>query len=375
MFRGDDHFAIQGAVDYVARLGGGRVRLLPGTYTLRNAVFLPSEVTLTGSGPETVLSTGASLSLPLIEDCDWCDWSIKVTDTSGFRVGDGITIYSERIDGGSITQVSLHTIVGIEDGRLHLDSLPRMDHWMQHNARVVSTHSLLESRCAHNVRIENLTLDGNAAENETFDGNYGAAIFLHDTEKIHINNIHINDYNGDAISWQICHDVTVENCTISNITQLGLHPGSGSQRPVMRGNTINHCNDGIFWCWDVRHGIAENNVISHCKRHGISTGHRDTDNVIRGNKISHCAETGIYFRPERSAAKTSHRVLVEANTIEIGKDSPQSIGISVVRGVEDVILKDNRILLPSSQTARAIVIAEEAIRPVSEGNEIVTYAA
>src|SRR5262245_2460174 len=30
---------IQAAVDYVARLGGGTVRVLPGTYRLRNSVF------------------------------------------------------------------------------------------------------------------------------------------------------------------------------------------------------------------------------------------------------------------------------------------------------------------------------------------------
>src|SRR5215475_14537997 len=33
---------LQAAVDYVARLGGGTVRGLPGTYQLRNSVFLRS---------------------------------------------------------------------------------------------------------------------------------------------------------------------------------------------------------------------------------------------------------------------------------------------------------------------------------------------
>src|SRR2546428_410525 len=32
--------ALQAAVDYVTRLGGGTVRVLPGTYRLRNAVYL-----------------------------------------------------------------------------------------------------------------------------------------------------------------------------------------------------------------------------------------------------------------------------------------------------------------------------------------------
>jgi len=33
---------IQAAVDYVARRGGGTVRVLPGTYRLRNSIFLQS---------------------------------------------------------------------------------------------------------------------------------------------------------------------------------------------------------------------------------------------------------------------------------------------------------------------------------------------
>src|SRR5437868_9272376 len=40
--------ALQAAVDYVARLGGGTVRVLPGTYRLRNAVYLASNMRILG---------------------------------------------------------------------------------------------------------------------------------------------------------------------------------------------------------------------------------------------------------------------------------------------------------------------------------------
>jgi len=46
---------IQAAVDYVARRGGGTVRVLPGTYRLRDSVFLQSKVRLLGSGEDSVL--------------------------------------------------------------------------------------------------------------------------------------------------------------------------------------------------------------------------------------------------------------------------------------------------------------------------------
>ncbi len=35
---GADHRVLQAAVDYVVALGGGTVRVLPGTYRLRNAI-------------------------------------------------------------------------------------------------------------------------------------------------------------------------------------------------------------------------------------------------------------------------------------------------------------------------------------------------
>ena len=39
---GSSDRVLQAAVDYIARLGGGTVKILPGTYTLRNAVHLLS---------------------------------------------------------------------------------------------------------------------------------------------------------------------------------------------------------------------------------------------------------------------------------------------------------------------------------------------
>ena len=52
---GSDQRAIQAAVDYLARLGGGTVHLKAGTYRLRNAVYLQTGVNLTGEGDKTVL--------------------------------------------------------------------------------------------------------------------------------------------------------------------------------------------------------------------------------------------------------------------------------------------------------------------------------
>jgi len=361
MFRGADHFAIQAAVDYAARQGGGTVQILPGKYFLRNALFLPSFVALIGSGDETILEKHTSKTVALAEDCDWYSWSVAVEDATSFAVGDGIMLSSRRIDEGKSLQVAMHTITGIEDNRLFLDCIARMNHWLEFDAKVTSLHSLIDAQNSHDFAIKNLRLAGNRDANERLDGNYGAAIFMQEGENVDIQNVTIENFNGDGISWQVVHDVRVENCVITNMASLGLHPGSGSQRLVMRGNKISNCNIGIFWCWGVCNGIAEDNDIDHCNV-AISTGHRDNDNIIRGNRISDSTEFAIYFRPERSAAHTSNRVLIEGNSIECDADVT---GISVARGAEDVIIRGNKI-----KATKAIVIDDEAVRTVVEKNEV-----
>ena len=73
--------------------------------------------------------------------------------------------------------------------------------------------------------IRDLVLDGNKSNNEHLDGNYAGCIFMQDCGRIQIDNVEARNYNGDGISWQICHDVTVTNCRSLNNVDLGLHSG------------------------------------------------------------------------------------------------------------------------------------------------------
>jgi len=81
---------IQAAVDYVARRGGGTVRVLRGTYRLRNSIFLQSKVRLLGSGTDSVLFKEPSVKTKLIVDGDHWDEEITLADPKGFQVGDGV---------------------------------------------------------------------------------------------------------------------------------------------------------------------------------------------------------------------------------------------------------------------------------------------
>ncbi len=76
---GKDDRVLQAAVDYVARMGGGTVKLLPGTYTLRAAVNLPSNLRLIGSGAESIITRIPSERIALAADSDWYDQEITLS--------------------------------------------------------------------------------------------------------------------------------------------------------------------------------------------------------------------------------------------------------------------------------------------------------
>ena len=66
------------------------------------------------------------------------------------------------------------------------------------------------------------------------NGCRGAGIFLYRGFGTVVQNCVVRNYNGDGISFQASNDVLVENCVSENNAGLGIHPGSGSQRAVVR---------------------------------------------------------------------------------------------------------------------------------------------
>ncbi len=338
---GSDDRALQAAVDYVTRLGGGTVRVLPGTYRLRNSIFLRSHVRLVGSGAASVLLKEPSRSTKLAAGSDWYDQEITLADPSGFRVGDGVCLKAKNPHSGAAT-VLKRTLVARSGARFKIDRPLRENFWLQGEATATSVFPLLCGEEIADVTIEDLALDGNRQQNDFLDGNYSGCIFLQDCRDITIRRVIARNNNGDGISWQICHDVVVEDCESHDHAGLGLHPGSGSQRPIIRGNKLRRNDIGLFFCWGVRDGVAEKNLIEDNRSYGVSIGHKDTDNLIRDNDIVRSGKVGVLFRPERGQGFAPDRNRVEGNRIvDSGADSGVAIDL---QGVPDgVVLIGNTI--------------------------------
>ncbi|MEN6645391.1 MAG: right-handed parallel beta-helix repeat-containing protein [Armatimonadia bacterium] len=340
---GQDHLALQAAVDRVAALGWGTVRVLPGVYDMGNSLFLRSRVNLVGSGDDTILRKRRSATTRLTDDIDWYGTVVPVADPGIFEVGGGLLLRGKCPHSGQQNFVKA-TVVAIQGHSVHIDHDPRKNFWIDAEAEAATLFPIVTGDHVNDISIRDLAIDGNMAENENLNGNYGGGIFIQDCDRVTISDVLSHDNNGDGISWQVCDDVTVENCRLLDNADLGLHPGSGSQRPIIRGNVSRGNDIGLFFCWGIRKGLAENNDLQHNRKYGISIGHRDTDNLIRHNHIANSGVCGVLFREHPHSGRDPHRNVLEHNVIENSGTKGDCVAIEMLGAAEDVVLRDNQLL-------------------------------
>ena len=126
-----------------------------------------------------------------------------------------------------------------------------------------------------------------------------------------------------------------------------MHPGSGSQRPLIRNNRLYDNEIGIFWCWGVRYGLAKSNYIKNNSKYGISIGHCDTDNVMVDNDVINSGSVGILFRDDtRGKDFWANRNVISNNRI-INSGNENGVAIKLDGRTKDTqvfgnVIKDNR---------------------------------
>jgi nitrous oxidase accessory protein NosD len=122
---------------------------------------------------------------------------------------------------------------------------------------------------------------------------------------------------------------------------------------VIRNNKLIGNDIGIFFCWGVKYGLAENNHLER-NRVGISIGHRDTDNLITKNHVAFSKDVGILFRPERGKDFAGHRNRIVKNKLtDNGHDKAAAIDIQ--GGTEAILLEQNDIIETRGPAERVAV--------------------
>lgn len=343
--RGTDHRALQAAIDYVAGLGGGTVFLGPGRYTMRNALTLRSHVRITGVPGQSILTACDGFESRLTADGDCNERQIIVEDASGFRVGDGVSIQDARKGGFEVTTATLTEQIDAHTFRL---SAPLyLDYMVSDKASARLVFPVIGGWGVSNVVVEGVTIEGNRARSQPLNGCRGGGIFLFECADVTLRHCVVRQFNGDGISFQVSQRVVVEDCRAEGNAGLGLHPGSGSQHPIVRRNvSVGNGGDGLFVCWRVKHGLFEENEVRDNQGAGVSIGHKDSDNLFRKNTITANGKAGVLFRHE-TEAMGAHRNVFENNVIldngVSAEGQPASAPI-VIRGVhKDVLFRQNTI--------------------------------
>jgi parallel beta-helix repeat protein len=344
-FRGNDHRVLQAAIDYVASLGGGTVSIGPGHYQMRNALTLRSGVNISGVPSQTVLEACDGLESRLVMDGDCNERQITLANPAGFRIGDGVSIQDERKGGFEVTTATLTEQLSPNTFRI---SAPLyLDYMVSDKASARLAFPVVGGWNVTNVSVAGLVIEGNRDHAQPLNGCRGGGIYLFECADVTIRDCTVRRYNGDGISFQVSQRVIVEDCLSEANAGLGLHPGSGSQHPIVRRNrSIGNGSDGLYVCWRVKYGRFEENQIKDNKGAGISIGHKDSDNVFRDNSITANRGAGILFRPE-TEAMGAHRNVFELNVIldnGLAADGKATSDPVVIRGVHrDLQFRKNTI--------------------------------
>lgn len=332
---------IQAAVDYVARLGGGTVRVLPGTYRMRNSVFLQSKVRLLGSATDSVLFKEASVTTSLIVDGDHWDQEVTLADPKGFQVGDGVRLVSKDPYGKG-TNIIQRTLIASSGNRFKLDRRLEERFHLEGEPKIATNFALVQCTNVSDAVIENITVDGNKAHNEMLDkGAFDdGSVRMDECNRIAVRGVTVREFYCDGIVWGISHDVLVENCHLYDGARLAVHSGSGSQRSIVRENRMQRSGEGIYFCWGAQHGLYERNVIEDCS-YGMTLGHSDSDNLIRDNDIRRSREAGIHFRGGNKAF-APHRNRFERNRI-VDSGGEKGVAIDINGQTESVTVTKNEL--------------------------------
>lgn len=365
-FRGADNRAIQAAIDAVAAAGGGRVAVGPGVYRMDDSLHLRSGVHVAGSGPATVLRKAAEVRSDLSADLGYGHFDVSLAEPERFRPGMGVLVTDDRA-GGFYDTVA--TLTWRDGDRFGLSRMLNHDYGRPARGRVVSSFPVVSAAGVRDASVSALAIDGNRAQNPTrLNGCRGGGVFLIQTRGVALRGLAVSGVHGDGISFQQTADTLVEDCTCEDNVGHGLHPGSGSVRPVLRRCTCRrNAADGVFYCLRVSFSLCEECVVEGNGRDGISIGGRDTDHLVRGNAIRGNGRCGVYFRPH-DRVMAGDRTRLEGNELAGNCQGGGQAEVHVAAPVCGVHILGNRIRPLGRRAAVRVVAGTEGV--VVHGNGI-----
>lgn len=336
-FTGKDNETLQHAVDSLSYEGGGTVELPPGTYEMNDALYLRSGVHVLGSGRETRLVKNARDSVPLTEIAGYGQYEVPVDDDGALEPGMGVFITDDAASGFETTTA---TILNRGESSLYLDEMLNAEYDPSRGARVIPLFPLVCGRYAENCSISNINLHASVSPDELMDGCRGGGVYLTRCHRINLRGIEVSGYPGDAVSFQHCTDIAVEDSRFHDNEGCGIHAGHGSVRHIIRNNNIHeNGSEGILYAFRATHSLCESNQIHSNGAAGISVGERSTHHMIRSNEVHSNHGPGLFYRDARFHGGNSG--IVHGNAFRHNCEGFGDADVVIGSGLHDLLFRRN----------------------------------
>ncbi len=336
-YTGKDSEALQYAVDSLSYEGGGTVELPPGTYEMRDALYLRSGVHLLGSGRETRLVKRAGERVDLSEVAGYGQYEVVVEDPGPLEPGMGIFITDDTTSGFETTTA---TILNCRGRSLYIDEMLNAEYDPARGGRVVALFPLVCGRYAENCSVSNVNLHADIQGGESMDGCRGGGVYLTRCHRITLRGVEVDGYPGDGVSFQHCTDIAIEDSRFHENEGCGVHVGQGSVRHIIRNNSIHeNGSNGISYALRSTHSLCESNQVTQNGAAGISVGERSTHHMIRSNELQRNAGPGLRYRDARFHGGNSG--VVHGNAFRHNCQKYGEADVVVGSGLQDLLFRRN----------------------------------
>lgn len=341
-----DNSVLQRAVDEVASCGGGVVEIRGGTYLMHDSLHLRSGVHIIGKDNPRLLKV-PSISIPLADYLGYGHYEITVTKPDLLHIGMGVHITDDNAFGFYET---VATIVGRDGCHFFIDRMLNHDYDPDRNGRVTTVFPIISGIEIADTSIESIVIDGNTQETRELNGCRGGGIYLLGCRRIVVEDVAVSNYQGDAVSFQQCANITIRRCSLTGNSGSGLHPGSGSVGYTMEDNRIvGNGGCGVFYCLRTTHSICRANHISENAADGVSIGERDTEHLVEGNEIVNNGGHGIVFRKPRYHGGDC--VVLRSNLLALNCQAKPGSEIHLDSELRDIHITENSIKPRSGNSA------------------------
>jgi len=330
-----DASTIQAAID-AASDAGGEVLLPELDLTIDRGLELRTGVHLYGAGEKTVLRKASGAVYPLTGYHNYGMRDVPLADTEGLEAGMTVSIYDDKRKG---FYSSFARISWVDGGWVGLDHGIEADYIADAHPRLVTTYPLVFGHGIRDAGVHDLVLDGNIDENpEPMDGCRGGAVYFARSDAIEISGIREFGYHGEGLSFQMCTNVTVTDCSFNVNSGNGLHPGAGSTGALFeRCEARENRRSGFFFCVRANHITVRRCEFVKNTVSGINIGTRDCFNLIDDCTIEANEGPGILFRASSKPIEV-HSCRIESCRISTNAATTGKAQIDIEDDTHDIVI-------------------------------------